>query len=278
MIRTFADHLKQSHTLDLDTVLVDGAQFFKVQATEHAVEFETAQGTITCELGQFWHAIAGPDLSAQEAGLLLVDCLVRQVVIQRTSSALHEVMCLLTRAAALPAEIPSSAWLTTRLDPLAQKAMSAYDGSDAMTEVIARIVQQSPATIRLWARQLGLDASPVPVQSGEVTATPVVAPVEVAASEDLGETTEVRKQFNWTPERLQQLEHTLETCTAPTVVERARQIAERCDWPVEKVRSKLYDLQKPARRPGQAAARETEHAEAEQEGDRHAERLEAVPV
>src|SRR5215472_8256290 len=102
MMRTFTDHSKQSHTLDLDAVLVDGMQCNSVQATEQYVQFETAQGVaITCELAQFWREIAGPDLSVQEAGLLLADCLIRQVVLQRTSSTLHEVMSLLTRATAL---------------------------------------------------------------------------------------------------------------------------------------------------------------------------------
>ena len=68
--------------------------------------------------------------------------------------------CLLIRAAALPIEIPSSAWLTTRIDPLARQAMSVYDGSEAMTNMLARILQREPATIREWARQLGLDVSP----------------------------------------------------------------------------------------------------------------------
>lgn len=106
MIRTFLDHKKQSHTLDLDMMLVDGVRCLSVQATEQYVQFEVeTDAAVTCELGQFWREIAGPDLSAQEAGLLLVDCLVRQVVLQRTSSALQEALALLTRATALSAEV-----------------------------------------------------------------------------------------------------------------------------------------------------------------------------
>src|SRR5262249_33325428 len=109
MMRSFIDHLKQSHTLDLDQVLINGMQCISAQVTGYYVQFETAQGAaITCELGQFWREVAGPDLSAQEAGRLLAECLVRQVVLQRITANLHDVMCLLTRTAALSTEIPCS--------------------------------------------------------------------------------------------------------------------------------------------------------------------------
>ncbi len=272
MIRTFFDHLKQSHTLDLDAVLVDGAQCISVQATEQYVQFELEnQGVITCELAQFWHEMAGPDLSAQEAGLLLAECLLRQVVLQRMSAGLHEVMCLLTRTTALSAEIPSFGWLTTRLDPLVQKAMVAYDGTPEMTTMLARILQREPATIQAWARQLGLEVSPAPAYA--VVASSVAA----APTEPVPEATCAKHPFNWTMERRQQLDEALATCTGTTVVERARQIAYEHEWPVMAVRSKLYEMQRP-RRDDKPAARETEHAEAEQEGDQHVELREAITV
>jgi hypothetical protein len=269
MIRTFSDHKKQSHSLNLDTVQVDGAQCISIQATEQYIQFEMEnQQAVTCELAQFWREIAGPDLSAQEAGLLLAECLVRQVVIQRTSSAFHEVMCLLTRTMSLPAEIPSAGWLTTRLDPLAQQAMSAYDGSDAMTDMLARILQREPETIHQWARQLGLDAPDIQVETEPLPA------VETLAE------TEARQRFLWSSERLQQLEQALSTCNGGgTVLERARQIADQCGWPVEKVRSKLYEMRSLDRHAGQPTARESAGGEPEKEGDQHAEqRIEAVLV
>lgn len=263
MIRTITDHLKQSHTLDLDAVLIDGQHCLSVQATEQYVQFETVQGAITCELAQFWHEVAGPDLTPQEAGLLLAECLVRQVVLQHTSSALHEVMCLLTRATALSAEISSFNWLITRIDPLARQAMSAYDGTPEVTDMLARILQCDPATIQMWARQLGLDMLPIP---------PVPAPTEpVAAISD------AKHPFLWTPERRDLLEEALSTCTGTTVIERARQIAALHNWPEASVRSKLYEMQRP-RRDGRSAARESDGVEAEQEGDQHAEQREVVTV
>jgi hypothetical protein len=261
--RTFTDHLKQTHTLDLDQMLVDGLPCLSVQSDGQYVQFETVQGAaITCELGQFWREVAGPDLSATEAGLLLADCLVRQVMLQRTSSALHEVMALLTRAAALPAEIPSAAWLTTRLDPLARQAMSAYDGSEAMTEMLARILHQSPATIHQWAQQLNLTVVATPAPIAEAPGT-----VETLAE------AEARERFFWSPQHCQQLDEELKTCTASTVAERARQIAARCNWPLATVRNKLYAMQAPRYTGHSAAARESDTAaEAEKEDDQRVER------
>lgn len=262
-MRTFTDHLKQAHTLDLDQMLVDGLPCLSVQATGQYVQFETVQGAaITCELGQFWREVAGPDLSATEAGLLLADCLVRQVMLQRTSFALHEVMALLTRAAALPAEIPSAIWLTTRLDPLARQAMSAYDGTPEVIDMLARILQREPATIQMWARQLGLEASASDTDSN-VTTEPLLA-VETPAE------AEIRSRFFWSTERLQQLEQALARCTTSKVAERARQIAAEYGWPLAAVRNRLYGMQAPRSPNHLATVREPQQAEAEKEDDQHA--------
>ncbi len=267
MIRTFLDHKKQSHTLDLDAVLIDGQHCLSVQATEQYVQFELGnQGAVTCELAQFWHEVAGPALSPQEAGLLLAECLVRQVVLQRMSAGLRDVMCLLTRATALPAEIPSFNWITTRIDPLARQAMSAYDGTPEVTDMLARILQRDPVTIQMWARQLGLDMLPIPAQA------PVPAPTEPVAA-----TSDAKHPFLWTQERRDLLEEALTTCTGTTVIERARQIAALHNWPEASVRSKLYEMQRP-RRDGQSAARESDGTEAEQEGDQHADQREVITV
>ena len=271
MIRTFIDHLKQSHTLDLDAVLVDGVRCIGVQATEQYVQFELETGTaVTCELGQFWCEVAGPELSAQEAGLLLADCLVRQVVLQRMSTGLHEVMGGLARMTALSAEIPSFCWLTTRIDPLAAKAMAAYDGTPEMTDILARILQREPTTIQMWARQLGLNVSPVPAQ-------PVIQAPMPALAEPVAGATCAKHPFNWTPERFQQLEEALTICTGITVIERARQIATLYHWPEASVRSKLYEMQRP-RRAGQSAARESDGAETAKEGDQRVDQREAITV
>ena len=262
MIRTFTDDLKQTHTLDLDSVQVDGVQCIGVQATGQFVQFETMQGiTITCDLVQFWHEVAGPDLNAQEAGLLLAECLMRQVVIGRTSASLHEALSLLTRATALSAEIPTLRWVTTRLDPLARQAMLSYDGSEAMTNMLARILQRDSATIQTWAQQLGLDV-PAPDRAPE--------PLPTKDEDPFAETC---PRFRWSPERLQRLEQVLSTCSGRTVIERAQQVADRCGWPVEKVRSKLYEMSSlsHSRPESNPTAREIEHVEAEQEGDQRVE-------
>ncbi len=273
MIRTFTDHFKQAHTIDLDAVLIDELSCTSVQATGQYVQFETVQGAaITCELGQFWREVAGPDLTSQEAGLLLAECLVRQVVLQRMSAHVHEVLGLLTRTAALPAEIPAATWLTTRLDPLALQAMSAYDSTPEVTEMLARILHQEPATILQWARQLGLATSvPPPV---EVKTEPLPAPVESKAAEPVAP----KLQFRWTDERLTQLHQALQWYPVGPVTARSQLIAERCGWPVEKVRSKLYEmrLHQADHQAGTPAARES--PEAAKEGDQRVEHRDATHV
>jgi hypothetical protein len=284
MICNFVDWSGHAHTLDLDAVLVDGMQCTGVQSNEHYVLFETAeQGTITCLLESFWREIAGSDLSAQKAGLLLAECLVRQVVIQRTSAVLHEVMCQLTRITALPAEIPLFSWLTTRLDPFVRQAMSAYDGSDAMTDMLVRILHQSPTTIRAWAHQLGLESEQTQAEltggsietALEITAAPLPHHSEPAEALTRSEQ-ETSKQFRWSRIRLDQLDQALETCTGGTVLERSQDIANRYGWPVEKVRNKLYELQQTANHAGNPAAREAESSE--QKEDDRGDPLETISV
>ena len=229
---------------------------------------------VTCELAQFWREVAGPDLDVREAGLLLAECLARQVVLLHMSAGLHEVMCLLTRTTAMPVEISSCSWLTTRLDPLAHQAMRAYDGTPEMTTMLARILHQTPETILAWARQLGLDVYVSPAPAQDVIGVSMPAPVEpVAAISD------AKHPFLWTPERREHLEEALATCTGTTVIERARRIAARYNWPEAPVRSKLYEMQRP-HRDGQSAARESDGtgAEAEQEGDQHADQREVATV
>ncbi|HEX7737216.1 MAG TPA: hypothetical protein VF458_20390, partial [Ktedonobacteraceae bacterium] len=267
MIRTFTDQMKQPHTLDLDAVQVDSVRCIGAQATEQSIQFELQTGeAVTCELAPFWHDIAGPELSAQEAGLLLAECLMRQVIIQRMGAGLRDVLAVLTRTTAFPAEIPSSAWLTTRLDPLARQAMSAYDGSDATTNMLARILQQEPATILQWARQLGLE---IPALSKAVEEPPREAETEplpalVSAAPEAVESREASesKQFSWTPERRLMLEEALKTCIGTTVIERAREIAALHRWPETSVRSKLYEMNR-LQRADQSACREMGETSAE---------------
>jgi hypothetical protein len=283
MIRTFVDWENRSHTLDLDAVLVDNLPCISVLSDEHYVMFETAQGAVTCTLEHFWQQIAGPELTAREAGILLVECLARQILLQRQASTLRELTSLLSQAGSLePA--PSLAWLTTRLDPLARQAMSAYDGSDAMTDMLALILHQSPETIRAMAHQLGLESEQSQEESIggsieaalEITAAPLLPHPEPAEALARPEQ-ETSKQFRWSRIRLDQLDQALEACTGSSVLARSQEIADRYGWPVEKVRSKLYELQQTANHAGNPAAREAESTE-QKEDDRHGDQLEAVSV
>lgn len=78
---------------------------------------------------------------------------------------------------------------------------------------------------------------------------------------------EARERFFWSPERNQVLEEALQTCSATTVAERARQIAAEQNWPPAAVRNKLYAMQAPRYADRPATAREPDHAEAEKEDD-----------
>jgi len=281
MIHSFTAVDGTRHTLDLDVAPVDGMDCTDIRSDgNREVSFETAQGTVACDLESFWHEIAGPTLSAREAALLLAECLARQITLARQEATLREITRLLSQVR--EAAAPSLGWLTTRLDPLARQAMDAYDGSDAVTEMLARILHQSPATIQIWARQLGLDALAQPEEATvsfaevETEPLPALVPAVSEGAEPVAETTQAKQPFSWTLERRQQLEQALTTCTGSTVVERARQIAYEHNWPVMAVRSKLYEIQRPERRTKQAA-RESEQAE-QKEGDQHADQREAVPV
>jgi hypothetical protein len=270
MRRTFWDHQKKTHTLDLDAVQVDGQQVLQILAEGDYIQFETVSGTVTCLLEQIWQDVAGPTLTAREAGALLMECLARQILLDQQQAILRDLSLVLSRLGGIEAASPSLGWLTTRLDPLARQAMSAYDGSDTMTQALARILQQDPATILVWAYQLGLEVPPVqPEETTEVPqalAEPVTegqpeerieAPLflpEPVTEETVSEPAALR--FRWTPERLRQLQTARNHCTGDNLAEHARSIAGQYNWPVEKVQSKLYELRNSSRHSGQAAARE----------------------
>lgn len=268
MKRTFVDHRNHPHTLDLDTVQVDGLALRAILAEGKYVMFSTPVGTVTCVLERLWQDIAGAPLTACEAGALLMECLARQILLDHQRVLLDALTEILSQRDC--SEASSLGWLTTRLDPLAAKAMAAYDGTPEMTAMLARILQSDPATTQHWAQQLGL-ATPLPTH--EVHTGPLVR-------SDMPECTEAsaaKLPFSWTPERRTELEKALQTCAAPTVVERARQIAAAYDWPEASVRSKLYEMQRP-HRGKQPGARETEGTEAEKEGDQRVLQREIVGV
>jgi len=270
MIRTFHDHQKRAHTLDLDAVQVDGQQVLQILAEGDYIQFEMTESTVTCLLEQIWQDVAGPALTAREAGALLMECLARQILLNQQQAMLRDLAQVFSRFSGSETTPTSLSWLTTRLDPLARQAMSAYDGSDTMTEALARILQQDPETIRVWARQLGLEvpsvqreetteapqalAAPVTEEQREETVeTPLVlvepATEEVPLTESVSESGALR--FRWTPERLRDLQLARNHCTGENLAEHARFIAEHYHWPVGKVQSKLYEL----RYGGHAAAR-----------------------
>ena len=235
------DNRDQTHTLDLDAALVDGARCLTLELDDTQLRLITEATTITCAFDEFWRAIAGLDPTPIEAGRLLAHCFAQQIHLLGAVQHLQDIESLVTQALSQMQVPLSLGWLQHRLDPLTRKAMEAYDDSEAMTQAIARILNQTPETIRAWAVELGY-----------------VVVLPNGSAETPAET----KRFRWSEQRLQQLEEAMTRYPNGTVIERSQQIAEHYGWPVEKVRSKLYEMQKPSHQ-NQPVAREAEPASKE---------------
>lgn len=224
--RTIRDLHGNHHCLEVgkDMLLLDGQPCSFLDIThEHITACADGSQPITLATGSFWRDLAGADPSTEDAGELLAHRLaawVSQQVLIHTFQSLQAQLCEQGSGSTL---LP-----TYRLDPLVEKLLRKFDGTDAMTQMLADILDQSPDVVRNWATRLaqraGEDDAPAteqerftepdaPLTTGPLHALPPTeslreaTPVQQPAAQRSRKTQE--QWFFWTPERKQVLEEAI---------------------------------------------------------------------
>ncbi len=256
------DQAGQPYTLEVgtQTLLLDGAPATVVALEDEHVTVGSSREVVAISYEALGRALLGEHPTLTDAGQLLAHSLVRWSALHRLSASLTSVQAALEQIL-----MEARPWLDAplppyRFDALTLRALSAFDGSEPTTAMLARILGQSPQTIVTWAYQLGKTVSDAPVPlSNEQMPTPELAAsccmqiADVSVAVSSGD-----KKFRWNAEMLQQLETDFLASDAERVAASIREIADRHGWPVGSIQSKLYELGLPRRKRAVAAQREAE--------------------
>jgi len=249
VVRTIADQQDHMHTLEMsnDLLLLDGLPV-TIRIEDAELHLSTDVGTYCVTNQAFWYAFAGAEPTAEEAGRLLADSLIRMQLLHQ----MRQVQATFQRLSEQVQAVGSVPLPTYSLSPFVQQTLEVYDGTPETAQLLARILRQDVSTIDYWATLLGKEG---PTHAGDTScaterdSTPEKPPV---------------KHFRWTTDLARQLEAAFWESTATTMTITINEIAQRFDWPIHAVQYKLYDLQLPQRKHQQAQQRE---AHAVQEGD-----------
>lgn len=260
--RTLCDLQGNHHYLEVgnDSLLLDGRHCRFLDITHERIQIactDTPQ-PIVFATGCFWRDIAGAAPSDADAGELLAH---RLAAWTSQRALLHTLQSLQTQLYEQGAE--SSLLPNYRLDPLIEKLLRKFDGTDDMAQMLADILDQSPEVVRSWATQFQqdqltgagnnvpkpeLDSFTEPEECVRTGPLATLAPTESLREASAQQPTQQRSRktqeewFFWTPER----ERTLETAanelggleqkfSQATI----RQIAARLGYPHKSVEYKL---------------------------------------
>jgi len=256
------DQAGQPHTLEVgaQTLLLDGTPATVVALEDGDVTVGSSREVVAISYEALGRALLGEYPTLTDAGQLLAHSLVRWSALHRLSTSLTSVQTALGQ---LLMEVQP--WLDAplppyRFDALTRRALSAFDGTERTTAMLARILGQSPQTIVTWAHQLGKTVPDTPIAlSNEQEPTPELAasctqqiatmPVAVSSG---------GKKFRWNAQMLHYLETDFLASDAASVAASIHEIADRHGWPVGSIQSKLYELGLPRRKRAEAASREAE--------------------
>lgn len=271
LARTITDQHDQLHTIELQnaSLLLD-----KLSATVNIVggdlHLTTEAGSYTVTAQALWHAFAGAEPTAIEAGLLLADSLVRMQALQQIQQLQVAFQRAYSQIQSL-GEVPLPSY---RLDSFVLQALDAYDGSPETTQLLARILKQDETVITAWACSLGkgpisVTTLPQDTQNGH---RPKAQSTSIASATAPEEGTvekavvEPSARLQWSSEMEAQLIAAFETSQETSVKATIVAIAERFGWPVSAVHGRVYKLKLNERKRGhvQPHKREAESQEADQ--------------
>lgn len=273
LVYTITDLQAQTHTIALsnDTLLLDNLpSTMSIDGAD--IRLMTEAGTYCVTAQAFWHAFAGAEPTAAEAGLLLADSLARWQVLLALQGGFQWGLEMARRIGGVP--IPSY-----RFDPLVRQALLAFDGTEETTQLLARILQLDPEVVVAQARQLGFSGGGQPQAfcNGHTTGgslTPFVSIEEAPATPSVGLLAPLSKNpaqrhsgAHFTDEQITRIRTAYEQ--SPCVKDMVAELAQEFGCPEHAVRNKLYSLHLPKKRNSGPHRRETSgQPAAAQEGDR----------
>lgn len=278
--RNICDLHGNHHCLEIaaDSLLLDGRPCSFLEITHERIDIahQDSSQPITLATATFWRDIAGAAPSDADAGELLAH---RLAVWASQQALLHTLQSLQVQ---LRGQGTGSPLLPDRrLDPLIEKLLRKFDGTDTMAQMLADILDQSPDVVRRWAEGLAQRAgeddgaameqeelsteSEASISTGPLEALPPTEPVVATTAQQRSRKAQ-GEWFFWDPEREKVLEEAvtraggLDQMTQATM----KQIAAKLGWPPNSVEYKIYRWKKGSRlreQPEQAAPQEDDRRE-----------------
>ncbi len=255
---TLYDPLKQPHVLEVgqETLMLDSVPATIVALEDDHVTVGSSVEVVAITYAALGQALVGDQPTPSDVGQLLAHYLARW-------SALHQLSASLAGLQGGLEQVMTQArpWLAAplpahRFDEVTKRVLDAFDGTEEVTRMLARILGQSSETVIAWARQLGktIPDPSVVFSNEQMTLRASVMP----SSNGTAAKASSNGKFHWNAQQEEQLTTDFLASKAQSVAASVREIADRYGWPTGSVQSKLYELELPQRKRAAAAQREAE--------------------
>jgi hypothetical protein len=263
------DTAGSTHTIALDPagITLDGKPCrLVVKDTQvDLLSLDPALGVISVAPAALWHAFAGGDPTAEDAGLIQAHALAHWSAMQEIAELtgrLRPILDDIDRRVHQHSKPPLPFY---RFSSFVSQILATLDGTEEQTLAVARILKQSPQTICDWGAQMGKNVS-LPLADQQSQQPPLsekqaneqpVACVSTAESEEGGEPTggsrRGKRGFPWTEEHERLLAEAYDTSQQSSINARMKEIAARFGWSFHVVDYRLRQLLKNRQKPQREA-------------------------
>jgi hypothetical protein len=235
--RACVDTQGNIRTLELadEIVLLDGVPALIEQADQETVRFKTTTSDVTVALPVLGVAFAGTDPTLTDIGALFgayLQLLSRQ---QHLVQAFHRLQGEVQSATQFLAGRPPLLQTAYRFDPLTERTLCLFDGTEDMTRLIAGILAQPPDIVRAWATVVQ-HCGEVPLQKAfhlkadhpleEISEDTARSDDDIPSQENeqqepvsIPSSKEETAEREWPPQRLERLKEVILASQAPTLKE-----------------------------------------------------------
>ena len=254
-IMPISDTAGITHTLTLGPagITLDGrpCRLFVRDSHIDLISSDPDIGVVIVTPTAFWHALAGDDPTAEDAGLLQAHALAHWTAMQEIAELTGRLRPLLDEIDRHLHRFSKPPLPSYRFSSFVSQLLATLDGSEEQTLAVARVLRQPPQVICEWGAQIGKNVS-LPLADQQSQLPPLsekqaneqpVACASTAESEDGGESTGASKRgkrgFPWTDEHERLLEEAFDMSQQVSINARTREIAARFDWPFHVVDYRL---------------------------------------
>jgi hypothetical protein len=253
------DTAGSTHTIALDPagITLDGKPCrLVVKDTQvDLLSLDPALGVISVAPAALWHAFAGGDPTAEDAGLIQAHALASFTAMQEIAELTGRLRPILDDIDRHVHQHSKPALPSYRFSPFVSQLLATLDGTEEQTLAVARILKQSLETIRDWGAQAGKSTPPLQPLANQDQQSPVFEeqmekrPGESASPDTPEREAELKdgkrrgkRGFAWTDEHERLLEEAFDTSQHESTNARLKEIAARFDWPFHVVDYRLRQL------------------------------------